>query len=179
MSNNSIDDTDLLYLRVRNIEDVPHRGNHDYRIEEDGKITIMPTAFRDPNFQTSVDIARINSYDANKTKNGDKPEYIKTNGVIGITAGDINSIKPFEGMGNRKVEVKPDPLPENDAHAKIVADPDFLDCKNPLNGEKISPSQRSTQFRKLRIKEADLATDYIRENGWIIEPVSSNVDNSD
>ncbi len=179
MSSNSIDDTDLLYLRVRNIEDVPHKGNHDYRIEEDGKIKIMPTAFRDRNFQTSVDIARINSYNANKTRNADKPEYIKTNGVIGIIAGDINSIEPFEGIGNREVEVQPDPLPNNKAHAKIVADPDFSDRKNPLNGEDISPSQRSTQFRKLRIKEADLATDYIRDNGWIIEPVSSNVDNSD
>ena len=64
MNNNKcIDDSELLYLRVRNIKLIPKKSDHDYIIEENGKITIRPHAFRDPAYQTSLDIAHINDFD--------------------------------------------------------------------------------------------------------------------
>lgn len=170
MNNKCIDGSELLYLRVRNIKFIPRKSNHDYIKDEDGKITIRYHAFRDPAYQTSLDIARINNFDPEKTREGDIAEYRKTGGVIGVYAGDINSIKPCEEIGNRKVEVIADELPSNAAHAKIVADPDFSDNKNPLDGKDITPSQRKAQFKRLRIKEAGLATTYIRNQGWCLEP---------
>ena len=170
MNNKCIDDSELLYLRVRNIKFIPRKSNHDYIIHENGKITIRHHAFRDPAHQTSVDIASIIDYDPEITRDGDIPKYRKTNGVIGICAGDINSIKSCEKIGNRKIKVVEDKLPSNAAHAKIVAKPDFSDDKNPLDGKDISPSQRKAQFKRLRIKEAGLATTYIRNKGWCLEP---------
>lgn len=175
MKNKQLDNAELLYLRVRNINLILDKSKHDYVVHPNGEITIRRYAFRDRYFQTSVDRACINTFDPAVTKNGDLPEFRQTNGVIGIYAGDINSIEPCEEIGNREVFVIQDELPSNPAHAKIVAKPDFSDAKNPLDGKNITKNKRNSQFRQLRLKEADLATIYIRNNGWCLEPLDPDI----
>ena len=177
MKKKQLDDNELLYLRVRNIKLIEDRSKHDYAFDSEGNIIIRPYAFRDPRFQTSVDRACINDFDPEVTKNGDVPEFRETDGVIGIFAGDINSDELCLKIGNRKVSVIEDEIPSNLAHAKIVARPDFSDKENPIDGTEISDSQRKKQFRKLREKDADSATEYIRDKGWELEPIDPDVIN--
>ena len=169
MENKRLDNDELLYLRVRNINLIDDKSKHDYEINSNGEITIKRYAFRDPRFQTSVDRACINNFEPEITKNGDIDEFRETSGVIGIYAEDINSIEPSERIGNREISVIQDKLPDNPAHAKIVAKPDFSD------DEDITASQRKAQFRRLRDKEAYLATIYIRNKGWCLEPTDPDI----
>lgn len=161
----------LLYRRIRGNKHVSNKNDHHYIINDDGSITIRYIAFKDTNMRPSTDIAEKRKFNAEKTKNGDLIEYRESNGVIGIESGSVSSIEPKPEFGNREVYVDRKPSSKNKSHALICVNPEFIDKINPLTKTKITSKQRKKQFKKFTIILADLATEYLEKNGWIIEPV--------
>jgi len=132
----------------------------------DGKLKLASTAFNDPAQQPSVDRAKLC---------GLNPAHVKkkpTDGVVSLSALSVREIADVvqnDELGQpindehgqpkpaHEIDVFPDPikdqptLPDNPAHAIIVAHPAFANDK---------------VFKKLKKSLARIAS----QGGWLIEP---------
>lgn len=123
-----------------------------------GALQLTSTAFNDPTQKPSVDRAKLC---------GANPVYTKkrpTDGVVSLTVLSVRQIADVvqnDKYGNPKfayaVDAIPDPvkddpvLPDNLAHALIVANPDF---------------ESKSVFKKLKESLARIAS----RGGWLVEP---------
>ena len=122
MSADFVDDDEILYRRIP-------AGRKLYNYRADGTIKISSQAFTDREFRVSVDRAKLCNNNPRYTL-GDKP-----GGVVSLVARDIRSVNELtrndpkgRPLQQFKIDVEPDPLPDNDAHAVIYAIPEFTDA---------------------------------------------------
>lgn len=106
----------------------------DYLTREGGVLRARSEAFGDRGQRVSVDRARLIGHDPGRTRKS------RTDAVARLLAADVRVTIPQrdakgQQIGVYLVDVTPDPLPDNPAHALIYANPDF-----------VSPNH----FRKLR-----------------------------
>ena len=119
MSDNFVDPDEILYRRIL-------AGRKLYNYLPDGTIKISSMAFTDQEFKISVDRAKLCTND---------PRYTlgyELGGVVSLVTRDIQDITDLtrnnqkgETIEQFKIDVEPDPLPNNDAHAVIFATPEF------------------------------------------------------
>jgi hypothetical protein len=114
MASDRIADEELLYRRVL----------RDHLVREDGALRISSQAFADRSMQPSVDRAELCDHDPRWT------QQEPTNGVLSLLAADVRGTLPQRDERGREtgvyaIDVKPDPLPDNPAHALIYAEPPF------------------------------------------------------
>jgi hypothetical protein len=114
MSSDRVTDDELLYRRVLS----------GHLVREGETLRISSQAFSDRSLQPSVDRAKLCSYDPRWTQQGPR------NAVVSLHAADVRSTLPRRDEQGREtgfyeIDVKPDPLPENPAHALIYASPAF------------------------------------------------------
>jgi hypothetical protein len=126
-------DQEWLYRSVRQSE----------IIYENGHPRPSSQAFADRTQQVSVDRALLIDNDPRRTQKSE------TDAVVSLLAAEVRGIHTLirrDAQGNKTgvyaIDVRPDPLPDNPAHALIVADPEFASSKH---------------FRKLRESLARLA----------------------
>jgi hypothetical protein len=125
MTNNNdfVDDDETLYRRIPSRQRAEISPCYEYR--EDGTIRIYSTAFSSRDFKISVDRAKLHSYDPRKAQKDER------DGVVSLFAREVRDIVGLGGKiadGNEvqfKIDVRPDPLPNNNAHAEIYAVPEF------------------------------------------------------
>lgn len=122
-----------------------------FRLEE-GRLRLHTAAFNDK--------ARMPSVDRSSLLNGD-PHRAKTQptqGVVGLVVGEVRrvgTVTRTDPKGNvvetHQLDVVPDPLPDNPAHALITHTPEF---------------QSNRPFDRLKESLARLA----EHGGWLVEP---------
>lgn len=149
MTEDYVSDKEELYRSVR--KDI----NADEYRYDDGELVITSQAFRDSQREPSVDRAKLRDFDPNKSR------IDKGDGVVSLIAKDVRQIgdvksKTENDETKHAVDIKPDPVSNNEAHALITVQPEFFG----------SQSKQKKSFKLLRIALARLAT----ENGWTIEP---------
>ncbi|MFJ1212933.1 hypothetical protein [Burkholderia pyrrocinia] len=149
MADDSVQDDEHLYRRVPNLPTM-------FKVESD-KLRLSSSVFNDPESSTgekrpSVDRAKLRNYDPVQSKTA------PTQGIVGLLAADVRLIKDAkktDDKGNveyvHEVDVVPNPLPGNDAHALVTVSPTF-ESRRPFD----------------RLKEclARLA----ERQGWLVEP---------
>jgi len=156
-----VSDEEELYRSVRAPLDFD-----EYTYTEENELVITPKAFFDRGMEPSVDRAILR---------GGDPELSKksvADGVVGLNAGAVRSIIGIQTVTGDKmqtvtkhaVDVKYDPLEENDAHALIIVDPHFYG----------SEAKKKKTFKQLRVALARLAN----EGGWLVEPASNSKEHS-
>lgn len=117
-----VGDDELLYRRM---PFDPERSLY-YLREPDGTIRVSSSAFSDRNRRISVDRAALNSFDPSKT------QQISDDGVISLLTSDLRAItvatndKDGKPLIQHLIDVIPVPLPDNHAHAEIVASPEIV-----------------------------------------------------
>lgn len=149
MTSNYVLDEEALYRNVRG------GGEDEYRYDETGQLIISNNAFLDRNKKPSVDRAKLNNFDPEKSR------MRKEDGIVTLIAQEVRQIgdvRSNNGGGSiaHAVDVSPDPVPRNKAHAQITVEPDFFG----------SSSKQKKAFKLLRIALARLAT----QNGWTLNP---------
>lgn len=127
--------------------------NH-YRIDSELKIRISSQAFLDRQYKVSVDRAKLCNFDPTKTQQKNE------NAVVSLLTEDVRQIDTViernqkgKCVEKHRIDVIPDALEDNEAHALIVPDPE---CQKPKQ-----------VFRKLIDAPARLAN----ERGWAICPL--------
>ena len=140
--NDSVQDNEELYRRVRKNSEKPYRYSYD----DIGVVTIHSTAFFDPNKQPSVDRAKLNGFNPVLSKENE------TDGIVSLIAGEVRAI-PIE---DHTVDVIYAPISGNSAHSQITITPEGT----------ISNTKQRKAFRTLRKALARLAT----KRGWTLEP---------
>ncbi|TAJ19431.1 MAG: hypothetical protein EPO47_05925 [Rugosibacter sp.] len=124
----------------------------------DGNLKLTSTAFNDPAQNPSVDRAKLCGFNPAHAKK--KPAH----GVVSLTALSVRQIADViqndehgQPESAHEIDVMSDPiknhltLPDNPAHALIIAHPDFANDK---------------VFKKLKKSLARIAS----QGGWLIEP---------
>jgi len=124
----------------------------------DGKLKLASTAFNDPTQKPSIDRANLCAFNPAHAKQG------FAHGVVALTALSVRQIADVihnDEHGQPKlahqIDVIPDPiknhltLPDNPAHALIVAHPSFANAQ---------------VFKKLKKSLARIAS----QGGWLIAP---------
>lgn len=137
---NQVEDHEILYRRV--VFDPLC-----FQETEEG-LKVRPQAFRDREYQPSVDRAKLCNHNPKYTQ-GDL-----RNGVVSLVTGEVRSIaNVVKGKPpiQYEVDVVYDPLPDNSAHAEIRTHP-------KIRSKKV--------FKRLRISLAILAN----RRGWLIPP---------
>ena len=148
---NSIDAHEEIYRWIKAIDiNNPSRNDH-YKEFPNGFLEIQSAAFR-AGEKLSVDVASINSFDAEKTK---RPGC-DTDGVIGLIVGEVvNIIMEDENTGviDHDIVVKHNPIPDNKAHALI--------CMNPIQNitHEITGGRTDRAFSQMRKSLAKLVND--------------------
>lgn len=151
MTENYVSDEEELYRSVRGDLDLD-----EYRYDEStGELVITDRAFRDKGKEPSVDRATLRDFDPNKSRIGEG------DGIVSLIARDVRQIgdvksKKEDNEIKHAVDIKPDPIESNDAHALITVQPEFFGSEN----------KQKKSFKLLRKALARLAT----ENGWTLAP---------
>lgn len=155
VTRDQVADEEELYRNVR--------GNLDYDEysynSTTGDLTFLPQAFNDREKEPSVDRAKLRDFDREQSG------ISKENGIVTLIAEGVRQIgdvviKDDKGKQDKHaVDVKPDRIHGNEAHALIVVKPKFFG----------SGSKQKAAFKLLRIALARLAT----RSGWTLEPRSS------
>lgn len=147
MSVDKVEDDEILYRRVL------FQKNH-YRIDSEFNVKISSQAFLDRQYKVSVDRAKICNFDPTKT------QQKKENAVVSLLTKDVRRIDTViernqkgKCVEKHRIDVIPDALEDNEAHALIVTDPDYQKPKKV--------------FRKLVDALARLAN----EREWVIYPL--------
>jgi len=146
----TVTDDEKLYRRIPN--------NPKLYTVENGITRFSSQAFNDRKMEPSVDRAKLCNNDPTHT------QHDSSDGVISLIAGDIRAIGTVEQYDKKghleythTIDVIPvpiknqPPLPDNPAHASIIAEPEYRNEKT---------------FRRLKQALARLAT----RRGWEIEP---------
>jgi len=140
-------DDEELYRRVR--ETVA--GQVCYQIEG-GRVVFSQAAFNDPSKQPSVDRAKLRDFDPHRSR------LTREDGIVTLEAGAVRRLGPIPQYDNRRqplsehaVDVVPDPIEGNGAHALVVTQP-------PVTGRSV--------YKRLKDGLARLAT----EAGWRVTP---------
>lgn len=154
MTQDCVSDQEELYRNVRG------EGSDEYFYDPTtGRLIIESKAFLDRDTEPSVDRAQLKNFD---------PEQSRIRGKDGVVTlltrkvrqiGDVVTNDGKGGKVNHAVDVRADPTPQNEAHARIVVKPKFFG----------SDGKRNKTFRLLRIALARLAT----QRGWTLEPGNS------
>jgi hypothetical protein len=151
---NYVSDEEKLYRNVRG------EGADEFFYDPTtGRLKIESKAFLDQQKEPSVDRAKLKNFDPQKSRIG------KEDGVVTIITQEVRQIGDVvtnnnEGKKvNHAVDVNPDPISQNAAHARIVVVPRFFG----------SQSKKDKAFRLLRIALARLAS----QRGWTLEPQHS------
>lgn len=145
-----LDDEDL-YRRVPNIPTM-------FKMVE-GRLRLSSGAFNDSGDdgqkRPSVDRARLRNFDPVLAKTA------PTQGVVGLVASEVRSIRSVTKTDQsgavvytHDVDVIPDPLPANDAHALVTVAPQFASHR---------------PFERLKESLARLA----EQRGWLVPPTSA------
>lgn len=149
MADDRVEDEELLYRRVKN--------DPQFFSVSNGVLRLSSCAFNDPgmsgpNRRPSVDRATLLDFDASRAKTVD------TQGVVGLVTADVRAIGAIEkkdAAGQvteiHKVDVVPDPIEGNPAHALVIVAPDFT-------------ANRS--FDRLK----DALCRIAERGGWLVEP---------
>ena len=143
-----VDVCEEIYRWIKAIDvNNPSRDDH-YKELPNGFLEIQSAAFHAGD-ELSADVARINSFDPEKTK---RPGC-DTDGVIGLIVGNVvNIIMKDDNTGviDYDIAVKHDPIPDNRAHALI--------CMNPRQNitHKISVGRTKRAFRQMKKSLAKL-----------------------
>jgi hypothetical protein len=139
-----VGDDELLYRRI------PYQIEQSffYSRSPDGVVRVSSSAFADRNRRISVDRAQLRDFDPAKTQLTDNDGIVelltKTVRALSVSTNDKDG-RPFL---QHLLDVLPAPLPENVAHAEIIADPEIV---------------KDSTFRRLREQLARLAE-------WVIYP---------
>lgn len=149
-----VSDEEELYRNVRG------EGSDEYYYDETtGDLVIESKAFLDPQKEPSVDRAKLRNFDPERSRISEE------NGIVTLITkevrqiGDVVTKDDKERQVNHGVDVRADPIPENEAHARIVVKPKFFG----------SGSKQKAAFKLLRKALARLAT----QSGWTLEPRNS------
>ena len=149
-NNETIEDKEILYRRVKVHKPNIHFNDRRYERHKSGKIEVLPLAFYDRNREISVDRASKHNFDPSKTQRD------KTDGIAKLITAKVRDIDI--DIEDYKIDVKYDPDDMNDAHSIIVMIPD---ADNQIPAENVDyPTQ-------------DLREDLARianQLGWVIEP---------
>ncbi|MBP0631978.1 hypothetical protein [Cupriavidus sp. AcVe19-1a] len=144
MPEDVIDDTEIVYRRVPN-------DPMFFRIEE-GRLRLTSAAFNDKAKRPSVDRSSLLNKDPQRAKTA------TTQGVVGLVVGEVRRVDKVtrtDVNGNvvetHQLDVIPDPLPDNPAHALVTHSPEF---------------KSNRPFDRLKESLARLA----EERGWLVEP---------
>ncbi len=141
----SVADDETLYRAIQN--EGKEQGWH---VDQDGVLRFTEAAFLDPEGKPSVDRARLLDGDPAKAQKH------SSDGVVALLARDVRAIdeprrdKKGRQVGRFEIDVLPDPLPDNPAHAVVTAD----------------PPPGSNPQRRIRDALARLA----QSRGWTIPP---------
>jgi hypothetical protein len=139
----SVNDDEELYRRVR--ERTPASQLCFETVA--GRVVFSQAAFNDPQKRPSVDRAILCSSNPHRSR------LAREDGIVALNAAAIRKIglgQPGQGRSTHVVDVLPDPVRGNLAHAVIVVD----------------PAAGSSIFKRLKEALAHLAT----EAGWRVEP---------
>ena len=154
MTTDCVSDEEKLYRNVRgNLE------YEEYSYDTTGRLTFLPKAFQDPEKEPSVDRAKLRNFDPEQSR------LKEENGIVTLITKEVRQIgdvKTNDDKGKQikhAVDVSPDPIPGNKAHALIVVEPKFLGTE----------SKKNRSFKLLRKALARLAT----RRGWTLEPRNS------
>ncbi len=149
-----VSDEEELYRNVRG------KGSDEYNYDETtGDLIFRPQAFKDREKEPSVDRAKLRNFDPEQSR------LREENGIVTLITQEVRQIGDVETNDNNgrtvnhAVDVAADPIPENEAHARIVVEPNFLG----------SGSKKNKAFKLLRKALARLAT----RRGWTLEPRNS------
>lgn len=122
MSDDFVGDDEILYRRIS-------AGRNLYKRRPDGTIEISSQAFADRELRISVDRSKLCKKGARDTLGDDK------GGVVSLVAGEIRGLddvtrndKHETILQRFKIEIEPNPLSGNFAHAEIYAIPMFTDA---------------------------------------------------
>lgn len=149
-----VSDEEQLYRNVRG-----EGADEFYYDETTGNLVIESKAFLDPQKEPSVDRAKLRNFDPEKSRIGEKDGIVA---LITQKVRQIGNVTTNDDKGrqvNHAVDVSADPIPENEAHARIVVEPKFFGTE----------SKRNKAFKLLRKALARLAT----QGGWTLEPRNS------
>jgi hypothetical protein len=124
MTSDQVADDEILYRSVRRDQIIPVEGG----------VRLSSQAFTDRHMQVSVDRAKLRNHDPRNC------QMSPTDAVVSLRVSDVRGSLP--GCPEYEIDVRPDPLPDNPAHALIYAQPQYA---NP------------SVFRKLRERLALLA----------------------
>jgi hypothetical protein len=118
MADDRVDDAEWLYRSVR--------GSEILRNDAGQSMQVSSQAFGDRQQELSVDRASLCDHDPRRARRS------PTDAVVELLAGDVRGIRSLvqrDARGHESglyiIDVRPDPLPENTAHALIYADPRF------------------------------------------------------
>ena len=149
-----VSDEEELYRNVRG------EGADEYYYDEaTGDLVIESKAFLDPRKEPSVDRAKLRNFDPEQSRLNEE------NGIVTLITREVRHIGDVETNDDRgkqvkhAVDVSPDRISGNEAHALIVVEPDFFGTE----------SKKNRAFKLLRKALARLAT----QRGWTLEPRSS------
>lgn len=151
MTEDYVSDEEELYRSVR--KDI---NAEEYRYDDTtGELVITSQAFRDERREPSVDRAKFRDFDPNKSRIGEGDGIVSLFAMNVRQIGDVKS-KTEDNEIKHAVDILPDPINNNEAHALITVQPEFFGSEN----------KRKKSFKLLRKALARLAT----ENGWTLEP---------
>lgn len=149
-----VSDEEHLYRNVRGKE-----SEECFPDPDTGRLIVASKAFLDKQKQPSVDRAKLRNFDPEQSR------IEEENGIVTLVTqqvrqiGDVVTNDNDGGTVNHAVDVTADPIPKNEAHARIVVEPKFFGSK----------SKKDKAFKLLRIALARLAT----QSGWTLEPRNS------
>jgi len=139
----------------RNVRADPTKDEF-YINEHTRQLKITSQAFLDRETQKpSVDRAKLRNFNPEASR-------ISGSGIVMLIAEEIRKIGTVRSKSedsqviDHYVDVTPDPLPANEAHALIIVQPEFIS----------DPRKREKAFKLLRKSLAKLATN----RGWTLEP---------
>ncbi len=139
-NNDCVQNDETLYRSVKGDE---QSGEYRYK---GGQLEIRSKAFLERTQKPSVDRAKLRGCDPSLSR------LDETQGVVSFNVATIRAIR----LNFHTVDVMPDPLPNNCAHALITMVPKHC----------VETDLRDKDFRALRYALADIAT----ENGWTLPP---------
>ena len=118
MAVDHVGDEEELYRSVRPSEIIRDEEGHPQRASSQ--------AFADRQQEVSVDRARLCDHAPRRARKSE------TDAVVVLLAGEVRRIRTLiqreeqgREIGLYSIDLRPDPLPDNPAHALIVADPRF------------------------------------------------------
>jgi hypothetical protein len=149
-----VSDEERLYRNVRG------KGSDEFFYDPaTGHLTIESKAFLDQQKEPSVDRAKLRNFDPEQSR------LKEENGIVTLITKEVRQIGDVKTNDDRgkqvkhAVDVSPDPISGNKAHALIVVEPDFFGTE----------SKKTRAFKLLRKALARLAT----QRGWTLEPRNS------